>query len=37
MMVFLISERRTIIIELVFMALDKGCLRWGIPIFAIRN
>ena len=25
------------IIELVFVALDKGCLRWGIPIFAIRN
>ena len=24
-------------IELVFVALDKGCLRWGIPIFAIRN
>ena len=25
------------IIELVFVALDKGCLRWGIPIFAIRK
>ena len=25
------------ILELVFVALDKGCLRWGIPIFAIKN
>ena len=32
------SSLQLSIIELVFVALDnKGCLRWGIPIFAIRN
>ena len=32
-----LSSLQLSIIELVFVALDKGCLRWGIPIFAIRN
>ena len=31
------SRLHSAIIELVFVALDKGCLRWGIRIFAIRN
>ena len=32
-----LSSLQLTIIELVFVALDKGCLRWGIPIFAIRH
>ena len=32
-----LSSLQLSIIELVFMALDKGCLRWGILIFDIRN
>ena len=32
-----LSSVQLSIIELVFVALDKACLRWGIPIFAIRN
>ena len=32
-----LSSLQLSIIELVFVALDKGCLRWAIPIFAIRN
>ena len=32
-----LSSLQLSIIELVFVALDKGCLRWEIPIFAIRN
>ena len=32
-----LSSLQLSIIELVFVALNKGCLRWGIPIFAIRN
>ena len=32
-----LSSLKLSIIELVFVALDKVCLRWGIPIFAIRN
>ena len=32
-----LSSLQLSIEELVFVALDKGCLRWGIPIFAIRN
>ena len=32
-----LSSLQLSIIELVFVALYKGCLRWGIPIFAIRN
>ena len=35
--VALSSRLQLSVIELVFVALDKGCLRWGIPIFAIRN
>ena len=32
-----LSSLQLSIIELVFVSLDKGCLRLGIPIFAIRN
>ena len=28
---FALSSLQLSIIELVFVALDKGCLRWGIP------
>ena len=32
-----LSSLQLNIIDLVLVALDKGCLGWGIPIFAIRN
>ena len=32
-----LSSLQLSIIELVFVALDKGCLRLGIKVFAIRN
>ena len=30
-----LSSLQLSIIELVFVALDKGCLRWGIPMYLL--